>query len=180
MNYFEVVVSVRQENTDSKGNVKIKKVKKCYLIDALTVTEAEARVVKIFEQMGGMKEFAYLIGSISKMETWREYWIQVLSVNGSKVVELYTKNGEDTLYEAIVEISLESTERVKKTKETYLVESDSIKEVQSIIEKRFKESGFSQDYEVVAIKKSKIAEIVNTDTDSFKGLEFEKHYHSNL
>ena len=121
MNYFEVVVSVRQENTDSKGNVKIKKVKKCYLIDALTVTEAEARVVKIFEQMGGMKEF------------------QVLSVNGSKVVELYTKNGEDTLYEAIVEISLESTERVKKTKETYLVESDSIKEVQSIIEKRFKE-----------------------------------------
>ena len=74
-----------------------------------------------------------------------------------------------------VEISLESTERVKKTKETYLVESDSIKEVQSIIEKRFKESGFSQDYEVVAIKKSKIAEIVNTDTDSFKGLEFEKH-----
>ena len=162
MNYFEVVVSVRQENTDSKGNVKIKKVKKCYLIDALTVTEAEARVVKIFEQMGGMKEF------------------QVLSVNGSKVVELYTKNGEDTLYEAIVEISLESTERVKKTKETYLVESDSIKEVQSIIEKRFKESGFSQDYEVVAIKKSKIAEIVNTDTDSFKGLEFEKHYHSNL
>jgi hypothetical protein len=157
MNYFEVVVSVRQENTDSKGNVKIKKVKKCYLIDALTVTEAEARVVKIFEQMGGMKEF------------------QVLSVNGSKVVELYTKNGEDTLYEAIVEISLESTERVKKTKETYLVESDSIKEVQSIIEKRFKESGFSQDYEVVAIKKSKIAEIVNTDTDSFKGLEFEKH-----
>ena len=27
MNYFEVVVSVRQENTDSKGNVKIKKVK---------------------------------------------------------------------------------------------------------------------------------------------------------
>ena len=161
MNYFEVVVSVRQENTDSKGNVKIKKVKKCYLIDALTVTEAEARVVKIFEQMGGMKEF------------------QVLSVNGSKVVELYTKNGEDTLYEAIVEISLESTERVKKTKETYLVESDSIKEVQSIIEKRFKESGFSQDYEVVAIKKSKIAEIVNTDTDSFKGLEFEKH-HSNL
>ena len=161
MNYFEVVVSVRQENTDSKGNVKIKKVKKCYLIDALTVTESEARVVKIFEQMGGMKEF------------------QVLSVNGSKVVELYTKNGEDTLYEAIVEISLESTERVKKTKETYLVESDSIKEVQSIIEKRFKESGFSQDYEVVAIKKSKIAEIVNTDTDSFKGLEFEKH-HSNL
>ena len=157
MNYFEVVVSVRQENTDSKGNVKIKKVKKCYLIDGLTVTEAEARVVKIFEQMGGMKEF------------------QVLSVNGSKVVELYTKNGEDTLYEAIVEISLESTERVKKTKETYLVESDSIKEVQSIIEKRFKESGFSQDYEVVAIKKSKIAEIVNTDTDSFKGLEFEKH-----
>jgi len=119
MNYFEATVSVRQETTDNKGNVKIKKVRKYYLIDALTVTEAEARVVKIFEEMGGSKEY------------------QVLGINGSRVVDLMITDGEDNLFEAIVEISLEG-ENVKKVKETYLVESPEIKDVQSKIDFVFK------------------------------------------
>ena len=152
MNYFEATVSVRQETTDIKGNVKIKKVRKYYLVDALTVTEAEARVVKIFEEMGGAKEY------------------QVLGINGSRVVDLMVTDGEDNLFEAIVEISLEG-ENVKKVKETYLVESPAIKDVQTKIENVFKKNGYSQEYEVIAIKKSKIAELVDTDTTELKDLK---------
>jgi hypothetical protein len=35
-----------------KGGTKIKKVKESYLVDAMTVTEAEARVVGEFEKAG--------------------------------------------------------------------------------------------------------------------------------
>ena len=154
MNYFEATVSVRQEITDSKGNVKIKKVKKYYLVDALTVTEAEARVVKILEEMGGSQEY------------------QVLGISGSRIVDLMVEDGEN-LFEAVVEISLESTDRIKKVKETYLVESPAIKDVQTKIESIFKKNGYSQDYEVIAIKKSKIAELVNADTTDLKDIKFE-------
>ncbi len=50
--YFEVSVSVNHEVDGGKGGVKIKKVKESYLVDAMTVTEAEARVVKQFEESG--------------------------------------------------------------------------------------------------------------------------------
>ena len=48
MKYFEVLVQVRTESEDSKGNVKVKKNSELYLVDAMSVTEAEARVVKLF------------------------------------------------------------------------------------------------------------------------------------
>ena len=50
--YFEVSVSVNHEVDGGKGGVKIKKVKENYLVDAMTVTEAEARVVNQFEESG--------------------------------------------------------------------------------------------------------------------------------
>lgn len=50
--FFEVSVSVNHEVDGGKGGVKIKKVKENYLVDAMTVTEAEARVVKEFESAG--------------------------------------------------------------------------------------------------------------------------------
>ena len=37
----------------------------------------------------------------------------------------------------------------------------------------FKKNGYSQEYEVIAIKKSKIAELVDTDTTELKDLKFE-------
>jgi len=46
--YFEVTVTVQHEVDGGKGGTKIKKVKESYLVDAMTVTEAEARVVKLF------------------------------------------------------------------------------------------------------------------------------------
>jgi hypothetical protein len=48
MKYFEVTVQIKTESEDSKGNVKVKHQNETYLVDAMSVTEAEARVVKLF------------------------------------------------------------------------------------------------------------------------------------
>ena len=50
--YFEVTVTVQHEVDGGKGGTKIKKVRESYLVDAMTVTEAEARVVGEFEKAG--------------------------------------------------------------------------------------------------------------------------------
>ena len=50
--YFEVTVTVQHEVDGGKSGTKIKKVKESYLVDAMTVTEAEARVVGEFEKAG--------------------------------------------------------------------------------------------------------------------------------
>lgn len=68
MKYFEVVVQVRHESEDSKGNVKVKKLNEVYLVDAMTVTEAEARVIKLLS--GTIRDF------------------EVVLVKGSKIVEV--------------------------------------------------------------------------------------------
>jgi hypothetical protein len=68
MKYYEVVVEIRNENEDSKGNVKIKRNKEVYLVDAMSVTEAEAKVIKLFE--GFREEF------------------RVIGVKSSKIVEV--------------------------------------------------------------------------------------------
>jgi hypothetical protein len=70
MKYFEVDVLVTTETEDSKGNVKIKKNKESYLVDAVSVTEAEARTVKLFTQSGFSKDF------------------EVIGVKGSRIVEV--------------------------------------------------------------------------------------------
>ena len=68
MKYYEVVVQITNESEDSKGNVKVKRVKETYLVDAMSVTEAEARVVKLFANFS--QDYA------------------VISVRGSKILEV--------------------------------------------------------------------------------------------
>ena len=68
MKYFEVLVQVRTESEDSKGNVKVKKNSELYLVDAMSVTEAEARVVKLFSNS--------------------TFDFEVVSVRNSKVLEV--------------------------------------------------------------------------------------------
>jgi hypothetical protein len=70
MKYFEVLVSIKTESEGYKGAVKIKNVKETYLVDAMSVTEAEARVVKLFAQSGFSQDF------------------EVIGVKGSKVIEV--------------------------------------------------------------------------------------------
>jgi hypothetical protein len=158
--YFDATVQVRVESQDGKGNPKFKKVKKNYLVDSMTVTEAEARVVRIFEQMGGVQEF------------------NVLAVTGSRIMDAILIDGDTAsdvqFYEALVEIKLESSApddsvRVKKIKETYLVEAKNITEAEVKVKKLYT-SGFASDFEVVSIKRSKIVEIITPETSDLKEL----------
>ena len=70
MKYFEVLVSIKTETEGYKGALKIKNVKETYLVDAMSVTEAESRVVKLFAQSGFSQDF------------------EVIGVRGSKVIEV--------------------------------------------------------------------------------------------
>jgi hypothetical protein len=149
------------EGVDGKGNPKFKRVKKNYLVDSLTVTEAEARVVKVFEQMGGVQEF------------------NVLGVNGSKVMSAIMVNGDTDsdvkFYEVAVEIKLESSSpddsiRVKRIKENFLVEAKSVTEAEEKVNKVYTSEGFSSDFEVIMVKRSKVVEIIEPETKDLKEL----------
>jgi hypothetical protein len=72
--YYDVVVQLTSESEDSKGNVKVKRQKEVYLVDALSVTEAEARVVDLFKTYS--QDF------------------QVIQVSQSKIVEVVQKEEE--------------------------------------------------------------------------------------
>lgn len=161
MKYFDAVVQVMIETVDGKGNPKFKRVKKNYLVDSLTVTEAEARVVKVFEQMGGVQEF------------------NVIGVNGSKVMSAILVQGDTDsdvkFYEVGVEIKLESSSpdesiRVKRIKENFLVEAKSVTEAEEKVNKVYTSEGFSSDFEVVLVKRSKVVEIIAPDTKDLKEL----------
>jgi hypothetical protein len=67
--YFSVSVAFRRDN----GNGKIKKVTERYLVDALTVTEAEARVVKYLSDCPD----EYTISSASESRI-----VEVIEANG--------------------------------------------------------------------------------------------------
>jgi hypothetical protein len=96
--YYEVVVQIKLQTEDSKGNVKIKKLKEVYLVDAMSVTEAEARVVKQFE--GFSQEFS------------------VLQVKNSKIIEVINADEKSDRIKVVVE-------RAKVILEDDFVEDDS-------------------------------------------------------
>ena len=58
MQFFEVVVEVKTEVADSKGNTRIKKNKEVYLVDAMSVSEADARTVGMFLKNGFSQDFS--------------------------------------------------------------------------------------------------------------------------
>jgi hypothetical protein len=70
MKYYEVLVELKIETEGRKGESKIKKIKETYLVDAMSVTEAEARVVESFSKGGFSQDY------------------QVVQVKGSKVVDV--------------------------------------------------------------------------------------------
>ena len=106
----------------------------------MTVTEAEARVVKEMEETGGMGEF------------------YVLGVTGSRVSQTLEVEGEnaDNYYDVCVEVQDNETE--KKFKENFLVISKDLFSVGDKVEWFY--ANFKS-YEIIGIKKSKITEIIN-------------------
>ena len=68
--YYEVLVNIKTETEGFKGATKIKIAKETYLVDAMSVTEAEIRVIKSFTQSGFSQDY------------------EVVGVKGSKVEEV--------------------------------------------------------------------------------------------
>ena len=68
--YYEVLVELRIESENRKGGVNIKRIKETYLVDAMSVTEAEARIVESFDKGGFSQDY------------------QVVQVKGSKIVDV--------------------------------------------------------------------------------------------
>lgn len=90
MKYYEVMVEIVLESEDSKGNVKVKRNKEIYLVDAMSVTEAEARVVKLFS--GFTQEF------------------QVVGVKSSKIIEVIESEEKKPLVKISSRIKTEKEE----------------------------------------------------------------------
>jgi hypothetical protein len=61
--YFTVNVKVQHDN----GNGKIKKVTERYLVDAMSVTEAEARVTAVLKEDLGGTDFEVVSASVSRI-----------------------------------------------------------------------------------------------------------------
>ena len=74
--YYEVLVELKMETVSSKGDSRIKKIKESYLVDAISVTEAEARVVKSFSDSGFSQEY------------------NVIQVKGSKIIDVISNEEE--------------------------------------------------------------------------------------
>lgn len=65
--YYEVLVQLKLESENGKGEIKIKKVTEAYLVDAMSVTEAESRVVKSFHESGFSKDYVVVSAKSSKI-----------------------------------------------------------------------------------------------------------------
>ena len=61
--YFTVNVKVQHDN----GNGKIKTATERYLVDAMSVTEAEARVTEVMKKDLGNTEFEVVSASVSRI-----------------------------------------------------------------------------------------------------------------
>lgn len=77
--YYEVLVELKMEIETNKGESRIKKVKETYLVDAMSVTEAEARVVKSFSDSGFSQDYS------------------VVCVKGSKIIDVISSEQKEPI-----------------------------------------------------------------------------------
>ena len=140
-NYF--LVKIKYEKTGEEG--KIVKVSELYLVDAITFTESEERIIK-------------------EMTPFISGEFIVVSITRYKVNEIFSQFPGDTFFKVKVNfISLDEIKGVeKKTTSFMLVVANDIKEA----EKNFTESMKSSmaDYSVEKIEETKILEIFKFET----------------
>ncbi len=74
MKYFEVQVDIKVESETKGGGTKVKTVKENYLVDAMSVTEAEARIVKLFVESGYSQDY------------------EVTGAKGSKIIQVVERD----------------------------------------------------------------------------------------
>ena len=135
-NYFEV--TVKFEKTSEEG--KIKKVTERYLVDALTFTEAEARIIK-------------------EMKPFISGEFEVANINPQKYSELFWNEKADKWFKTKVNfIVLDEEKGVEKKVANYmLVQANDLKEARELLVEGMK--GSQADWEIASISETKIIDV---------------------
>ena len=134
-NYFEVKVKYEKTAED----VKIIKVNELYLFDALTFTEAEARVNEELKPFISGEFFA-------------------ATIKRARINELFESNGSKWYRAKVYFISLDEEKGVeKRTACTMLVQANSVKDAWDVLEEGMK--GTMADYEVAGINETAILDV---------------------
>ena len=135
-NYFEV--TVKFEKTSEEG--KIKKVTERYLVDALTFTEAEARIIK-------------------EMKPFVSGEFEVANINPQKYSELFWNEKADKWFKTKVNfIVLDEEKGVEKKVANYmLVQANDLKEARELLVEGMK--GSMADWEIASISETKILDV---------------------
>ncbi len=142
-NWFNCKVSYEKLQEDGSQ----KKVTEEYLVDALSFTEAEARIIE----------------EITKMVRGE---FQVTSITKSRISELHEFDDADTWYNCKVAfISYdEKTNKEKQTIAQMLVMANDVKDAFDKLELKMK--GTMADYTIPAITKSKILDVIKYDPNA--------------
>lgn len=134
-NWF--LVKIRYEKTAEEG--KIVKVSEQHLIDALTFSEAEAR---INEEMIPFISGEFITSNISR----------------ARINELFESNGDKWYKSKVYFISLDEEKGIeKRTAVTMLVQADSVKDAWDVLEAGMKST--MADYEVAGINETSILDV---------------------
>ena len=135
-NYFEV--TVKFEKTSEEG--KIKKVTERYLVDALTFSEAEARIIK-------------------EMKPFISGEFEVANINPQKYSELFWNEKCDKWFKTKVNfIVLDEEKGVEKKVANYmLVQANDLKEARELLVEGMK--GSQADWEIASISETKIIDV---------------------
>lgn len=137
--YHEVVLEVVQSE---EGAEKIKTAKELNLVDAQSITEAEARV------------HSYMPSSVT---------FKAISTKPSKIVDVLEGNGDGVYYDVTLDIVTSAPEetKVRTTKEQYLLRATGISDAESKMREHYRES--LMDYSVTSIKLSRIVDVISAD-----------------
>ncbi|WP_020531691.1 DUF4494 domain-containing protein [Flexithrix dorotheae] len=133
---------IKYEKEDDKG--RLNKVTEAYLLDALTFTEAEAR---IYEQLGSVIRGEFMVTNIGK----------------SKYVDIFQYDDIDTWFHCkVVYVTAdEKTGKEKKVTNLMLVSAHNVKEAYERLQDNLKT--MLVPYEITAINQSPIVEIFPYD-----------------
>ena len=143
-NWFEC--KVRYDKTQENGGVK--KVSEPYLVDALSFTEAEARITE--------ERMPYISGDYS-----------VSAVKRTRITDVFRDDTGDKWYMcklAFVNID-ERTGSEKKTTTLVLVQA---KDFRTALDNLVDEMKGAQDYDIVSITETMIMDVYNVKLDKFE------------
>lgn len=135
-NYF--LVKIKYEKTAEEG--KIVKVSEQYLVDALSFTECEARII---EEMQPFISGEFEVAAISKY----------------RLAETFLGEGERYFRAKVSFITLDEEKGVERKQSVFmLVQADNVKQAEANLQEGMK--GSMADYEVPSITETKIIEVL--------------------